>query len=310
MLWRETHGSMRSPACLIMTCRLIRGLRRKSLVAEACLHRRTRTFRRKPAKIGIFTAYYNSSAYFDTHLACIRRNTRSPYDYYVMKNYSVASEAQAFDITVEKHGFPRPFYGVSAPLCCPLPHGDSLHRMVSLTDNDIIGLCDVDAYLIKDGWDQWVLHQLEAKELVAVIVYFDGRLMPLLAHPSFMAFRRSMLEQNSLDVRHGEGNDPAYKITRHLIRNSRFDARSVTPLVATSVEFANGTYTQDVFGLPTAGNPSHGFCTQYGDVLFHFWHSMNYAKAQDIIGHSGEVMVPHAVVRERVQFYNAKYGQA
>lgn len=300
------------PGATELACRLIRRLRRKSLPVEAQVYRTTRIFRPKAARIGIFSAYYNSSAYFDTHLSCIRRNTRTAHDYYVMRNYTLAAESRAFDAAVERHGFPKPFYGVSGRLYCPLRHGDSLQRMISLTDNEIIVLCDIDAYLIKPGWDEWVLNALETKELVAVIAYFAGRAasgqIRLVAHPSFMAFRRSFLERNSLDVYEGEGNDPAYKITRHLIAQNRFGAESVVPLVPTGAEFANGSFAEDVFGLPTAGKPSHGFCTHYGDLLFHFWHSMNYAQAQDIMGHDGKVLVAHDVVRQRVQHYNGKYG--
>jgi hypothetical protein len=295
-----------------LPCRCIRRVRRKSLAAEAFIHRRTRMFKGKPARIGIFTAYYNSSAYFETHLACIRRNTRTAYDYYVMKNYTQASESSAFDAAVKRHGFPKSFYGVAGKLCCPLRHGDSLQRMVSLTDNEIIVLCDVDAYLIKNGWDEWVLKELETKELVAVIAHFDKRVertqMKLVAHPSFMAFRRSWFEKWTLDLYEGGGNDPGYKITQHFVERNRLDARSITPLVANQIEFPNGTFAQDVFGLPTSGKPSHGFCAHYDDLLFHFWHSMNYAQARDIMGDDGEVLVPHNVVRQKVEYYNGKYG--
>jgi hypothetical protein len=169
-----------------------------------------------------------------------------------MKNFATTAEADAFDTIAQKFPSVKVFDGIAGKIPCPLRHGDSLQRMVSLTDNEIIVLCDIDLYVTKRGWDEFVINELKEKELVAVIAYFGGRTdhgrLPLVAHPSFMAFRRSFFESNGIDLYEGNGNDPGFKITERLMNCGRFNTLSVTPLMPTAVEFPNGTFPVTVFG--------------------------------------------------------------
>lgn len=284
------------------------------LPAIATLRRATRPLRRRRPAIGIYSASYDSSAYLATHLSCIARNTRGPFDYYLMKNFTTRAEGEAFDRIVRPFPFVKVFGGLLGSLPCPMRHGDSLQLMVDRTDNEIIVLCDIDAYLIADGWDRFVTEALESKTLVAVIACFRERngvgQFPVVGHPSFMAFKRSLLEDNGLDLYEGEGNDPAYKITRYLADRGWFNAEHVVALLPESVEVPNGTFEADVFGVGVAGTASHGFCTRYGDFLFHFWHSMNYAQRQPIMGHDGRMLVSYDDLRQRVDDYNRRFGRS
>lgn len=262
-------------------------------------------------RLGVYSAYYNSSAYFSAHLASVFLNSKGPLDYYVQKNFTSESESLAFDEIVKRHPEVTVFNGVRGRFPCPLSHGDSLERMVSLTDNEIIVICDIDSLLLKAGWDEFVREILEEKIAVGVLAFFHNRKSPrqhqLVLHPSFLAFRRSLLKENSLDLRAGDGNDPAYKITRHLIRNDQFNRANIHPLVPSSVEYPNGWFEKNS-SFDLNEQPSHGFCTRYDDLFFHFWHSMNYSEARDIISDSRSVLVPHDVVIERVKHYTALYG--
>lgn len=292
-------------------CRVYRGLSRMLLPAQAMLRRETRRFRCPARRIGVYSAYFNSSAFFEAHLECLQKNTSGPFDYYVMKNFTHKSEAARFDEIAGKYPFVKAFSAGLGPFSCALSHGDSLQRLISSTDNEIIVLCDIDALITGYGWDEIVLRELEQKEMVAVMAYFELRksenAIPLVAHPSFMAFKRSLLEENRLDVLHGEGNDPAYKLSRHFIRRGEFNETKITPLLPTQVDFPDGFFPKEaVFGKP--GHPSHGFCTSYGGFVFHFWFSRQYADRADIIADDGSILATHDVVKQKIEYYTKNFA--
>lgn len=289
-----------------LICKISRVASRKMLPFQAYIHRNTRKFRKTPHRLGIYSAYYNSSVYLEAHLKCVQKNTHNKFDYYLMKNYTKRSESEKFDDIVARFPFVTVFDGSVGRIPCPNSHSESLQRMVSMTDNEIVVICDIDSFFISKGWDEKILTELELRDLVAVVAYFEKRTnrgqIPLVAHPSFMAFSRQFLENNKLDLYGGEGNDPAYKITRFLMESGRFDQTAVSPLLASHVDFPNGYFPEGpVFG--SYKQPSHGFCTRYGDFFFHFWHSMNFSDGRDIMADDGTVLVRHEDVKERVRYY-------
>src|SRR5215831_2691380 len=103
------------------------------------------------ARLGVYVAYFDSSRYYRTHLECFARNTTGPFNYYVMKNCTTEPEVAAFDAAVGEYRFPRVFG--RWPRLEPLTHGESLQRMIDMTDDEVIVLCDVDAFPILAGWD-------------------------------------------------------------------------------------------------------------------------------------------------------------
>ena len=291
-------------------CKIVRKITVNSLPIPEYFSRKTRWARKPARRIGIYSAYYDSSAYLSAHLNSLMENTTSEFDYYIMKNFSRPEESRRFDEIMEYYSFAHVFRSIAGCIPCPLRHGDSLQRMVSLTDNEIIVICDIDTLFLGHGWDEYVLKQLEDKTVVGVVTSFEGRTqkgqLPTVLHPSFMAFRRKLLEDNQLDLLSGEGNDPAYKITRFLVAHGAFDDKTVCPLLPTRVEYPNEWFSDlSLFGL--GGQPSHGFCTHYGDFFFHFWHSMNYAQGTDIMAADGTVLVPHSVVKQKVKYYTGEY---
>ncbi len=182
--------------------------------------------------------------------------------------------------------------------------------MVTLTSNEIVIITDIDTLFKAEGWDTRLLRALETNLAVGVLAHFDRRTakgqLSLTLHPSLMAFRRMFLERNKLDLRARNGNDPGCSITNFLWENKQFNPKHVRAILPTTVEFPNGWFPPDcVFGK--AGLASHGFCTAYGDMFFHFWHSMNYYQSRDIMAEDGRVLVPHSSVRERVAYHTAPY---
>lgn len=290
----------------ILICKATRFLLVSQLPRISRFYRLSRPFRKVTRKLGIYTAYFNSSAYFCAHLKSLEMNTVGKYNYYIAKNFTIPDESSAFDEVVAKSRNVNVFGGLMGNQPCPLRHGDSLQRMVAQTDNEIIVICDVDTLFLKQGWDKFVVNELETKLVVGILAYFgnrneDGQL-GLVLHPSFMAFRRSLLEDNGLDLLDGEGNDPAYKITRYLVRQGLFNEENIAAITPSKVEFPNSWFPpRSGFGVD--GQASHGFCTHYNDFFLHFWHSMNFAEGRDIMADNGSILVKHELVANRVQFY-------
>jgi hypothetical protein len=280
------------------------------LPIRARIVRFTRRYRPIRPRIGIFSAYFDSSAYFEPHLNSLLQNTNSPFDYYVMKNFSLIEESKRFDKIVGHYPFVKAFNGLAGRIPCPISHGDSIQRLISLTDNEIIVICDIDTLFLCKNWERIVLKQLEEKLVVAVVAHFKHRVqngaIPFVLHPSFMAFKRQFWEENKLDFLADEGNDPGFKITRLLMQRGQFNDKYIAPIIPTVVDFPNGWFPEKPpFG--NSGQPSHGFCTRYGDFFFHFWHSRDYAKGIDIKSDTGEILAPHAIVKEKVVFYTRPY---
>ncbi len=245
------------------------------------IRRRLGVFKKKEgnplARVGVYVAYWDASWIFEDHLRAMRDLASGPINYYVMANFRHPSERAWFDGVISRFGFPIPFYPWSkSPI---LTHGESLQRLIEATSDEIIVLCDVDAFPIKAGWDAWIIDELSRKDAVAVVVDMPGRDMPVFLHPSFIAFKRSLLLDNGLDVLTGEGNDPAYKITQHLLRRGRLTLDHVTPLFPTHraiTLFPTGT--SDLFGR---SDLLHGFGTTYSDWVFHFWFGMFVARREE-----------------------------
>jgi hypothetical protein len=260
------------------------------------------------ARIGIYVPYYDASRYYATHLESFRRNTAGAFNYYVMKNCSSAEEARAFDRVVGEYGFPEVFE--PWPRLDPLPHGESLQRMIDATDEEVIVVCDVDAFPVARGWDEFVLGELEHKDIVAVVAHFPRReRLPVFLHPCFMAFRRRFMTDNGLDMRPGEGTDPGYRFTQYLMRHARFDEDHVTGLFPTRREVA----------MPDVASPAqcfgrtdlaHGFGTTYSDLVFHFWFARNIRTLQPVYDDDGRLALSREQMAAVVERVNARYGAA
>jgi hypothetical protein len=239
------------------------------------------------ARIGVYVAYFNASWIFEDHLCCIRDLSVEPLNYYVMGNCTSSTERAWFDATLDNFGFPIPFYPY--PRLLPLSHGESLQRMIEATTDEIIVLCDVDAFPIQYGWDDYIVQQLAYKDVVAVIVDMPTRKMPVFLHPSFIAFRRNLLIDNRLDVLPTEGNDPAWRITEYLQSCGRLTPERVTPLFPT--HRAIPIYppgTNEFFGRRDL---IHGFGTTYGDLVFHFWFGRCIASREEPLDKIGNTIL-------------------
>jgi hypothetical protein len=195
-----------------------------------------------------------------------------------MANCTNAWERRQFEAIVRRHEFVNVF--LPFPRRLILGHDESLQRMIDLTDDEVIVLCDIDAFPVRRGWDEYLLEQLTHRDIVSVVVDFPGRNLPVFLHPCFMAFRRSWMEQNRLDVRAGEGNDPAYKITQHLFSCGCMSEQHVTPLWPTGRERI--LYERGRNALFGHDNLRPGFGTTYGSVVFHFWFSRYIAQKRDV----------------------------
>lgn len=290
-------------------CKLCRKAACLLLPLAARWHRFTRRAGSSRNRIGVYSAYFNSSPFLPAHLESLRRTADAGFDYYLMKNFTIPDEGRQFDDIVARYPFVKAFGGIAGKLPCPLSHGDSLQRLVSLTDNEIIVMCDVDSLFLAQGWDTFVLRQLQSKQVIGVAAHFALRGLPFVLHPSFIACKRQFIEDNGIDLRSGDGNDPAYKITKFLMQRGMLDERYVHLLVPTQVEYPNGWFTSHPFPY-LAGKPSHGFCTRYGDFFFHFWHSRQYLEGTDIMGDDGLVLAPYSAVKERVAYYTGPYTQS
>ena len=187
------------------------------------------------ARLGVYVAYFDAAEIYRLHLAAFRQTCSGAFNYYVMKNCTTALEAHRFDAIVSEFGFPRVF--TPWPALVPFSHDESLQRMVDRTSDEIIVVCDVDAFPIAPGWDDFVVRELATKDAVGALVHIPERTgLRTILHPCFLAFRRSFLEAHKLDVlRRGDG-DPCYRITEWLIENGRFHEGCVTPLLPTAHE--------------------------------------------------------------------------
>jgi hypothetical protein len=260
------------------------------------------------ARLGIYVAYFDSSRYYRTHLECFARNTEGPFNYYVMKNCTTKAEAAAFDGFVGEYGFPHVF--ARWPSLEPLTHGESLQRMIEMTDDEVIVLCDVDAFPIRAGWDDYVLEQLETHDVVSVIAHFPHReRMPVFLHPCFMAFRRGFMRAHGLDVLAGEGHDPAWRFTRYLMGANAFDEAHVAGLFPTrrEIDIPNSRPDARVFGRTDL---LHGFGTTYSDLVFHFWFSGSIRKLTPVYNDDGQLVITAHRMAEVVDAVNRRYGPA
>ena len=93
-----------------------------------------------------------------------------------MKNCTTVEEARRFDEIVSEFGFPRVF--TPWPALEPFSHGESLQRMVDQTTDEIIVVCDVDAFPIARGWDDFIVRELATKDAVGAIVHIPERSWP------------------------------------------------------------------------------------------------------------------------------------
>jgi hypothetical protein len=237
-------------------------------------HRRCHT----GARIGIFVAYYDASWVFEDHLRCVRDMTAGSFNYYVMGNCTTAQEQSRFDELVKDFGFPVPF--APWPYLMPYTHGESLQRLIDRTDDDIIVLCDVDAFPVKYGWDDFIVSELATKDVVAVVVDMPHRTMPVFLHPCFMAFRRGLLADNGLDVLPAGEGDPGCKITTYLHNAGRLTPAHVTPLFPTRREIElSPPGANQFFGR---SDLVHGFGTTYADMIFHFWFARHIARKMGV----------------------------
>jgi hypothetical protein len=221
------------------------------------------------ARLGVYVAYFDAAEIYDLHLTAFRDNTAGAFNYYVMKNCTTFSEAHRFDAIVSAYGFPRVF--TSWPAHVPFSHDESLQRMVDQTRDEIIVVCDVDAFPVVRGWDDFILRELETKDAVGAVVHIPERpRIKTLLHPCFLAFRRSFLDAHRLDLRGRVGADPCCRITEYLLENGRFHEGCVTPLVPTAheMELFPGFTHEPVFG---SRNLRHGFGTTYGGLVLHLW---------------------------------------
>ena len=269
----------------------IRRLAGKAEQAFYDLRRRTGIFKTgnagEKARMGIYVAYLDASWVFEDHLRSMRDLSAGPFNYYVMGNCTTRAERAWFDTTIKRFGFPRPFY--PWPRTLPLSHGESLQRMIEATTDEIIVLCDVDAFPIRYGWDNYIVEELVHKDVVSVVVDIPDRAMPVFLHPCFMAFRRKLLVDYGLNVLAGEGNDPAYRITQFLQNCARLTPVHVSALLPTHREielFERGT--NEFFGRCDL---IHGFGTTYADLVFHYWFGRCISRREEPLDKFGNVML-------------------
>jgi len=232
----------------------------------------------KIARLGIYVAYYDASWVFENHLKCIREMTSGSFNYYVMGNCTTPQEEKIFLEIVRRHSFVQVFRPWLKLM--PFGHGQSLQRLVDKTTDEIIVLCDVDAFPVKHGWDEFIVNELATKDVVAVVVDMPHRAMPVFLHPCFMAFRREFLIKNKLNLLPFGENDPAHMITTYLLNSGRMTPEHVTPLYPTHRELElSQPGTNEFFGR---SDLIHGFGTTYADFVFHFWFARHIARKQGV----------------------------
>jgi hypothetical protein len=258
------------------------------------------------ARLAVYVAYFDASEIYGLHLAAFRENTSGPFNYYVMRNCTSSLEANRFDRIVSEFGFPTVFK--THPAHEPFTHAESLQRMVDQTRDEIIVVCDVDAFPVMRGWDDFVLRELETKDAVGAIVHFPdrGRFTTVL-HPCFLAFRRSFLERQKLDLRQLRGADPCCRITEHLLEKGRFHEGCVTPLLPTAHEvelFTESTH-EPVFG---SKNLRHGFGTTYGGVVLHLWFWRDVRRRRPVRSADGSVLVDVVQMEKVLGLLRSKFG--
>lgn len=283
-------------------------LRRAGRIWYTCRHRAglLPKVRGKAARFGVYVAYYDSSRIYTTHLECFSKYTLASFNYYVMKNCTTSNEAATFDGIVAKYKFPVVFE--SWPHLDPLSHGESLQRMIDMTEDEIIVLCDVDAFPICRGWDSLILKELETRDAVGVVAYFPIRkTLQYFLHPCFLAFRRDYLVRNGLNVLPGEGNDPAYQITIHMLNAGTFDETHVCGLFPTSREVVIPNSRPDgvCFGRTDL---LHGFGTTYSNFVFHYWFARNIKTLSPIYNDDGELVVTSNEMLNVINKINTKFG--
>jgi hypothetical protein len=260
------------------------------------------------ARLGVYVAYFDAAEIFRLHLTSFRQNTAGGFNYYVMKNCTTFSEARRFDAIVSEYGFPTVF--TTWPPHEPFAHDDSLQRMVDQTTDEVIVVCDVDAFPVMRGWDEFILAELETKDAVGAVVHMPDRAGPrTVLHPCFLAFRRSFLEAHGLQVRrHGDG-DPCGRITEYLLANGRFHEGCVTPLLPTAHEmelFAGFTH-DPAFG---SSNLRHGFGTTYGGLALHLWFWRIVARRRPVVGADGTVLVGVEQMEKVLESLRSRFGGA
>jgi len=260
------------------------------------------------ARLGVYVAYFDASEIYELHLRAFRENTAGAFNYYVMKNCTTAVEARRFDGIVSEYGFPRVF--TPWPAHEPFPHDDSLQRMLDRTTDEIIVVCDVDAFPVVRGWDDFVLRELETKDAVGAIVHIpDPPRVRTVLHPCFLAFRRSFLDTHKLDVRRRGGVEPCSQITEHLLEQGRFHEGCVTPLLPTSheMELFPGFTHDPAFG---SSNLRHGFGTTYGDLVLHLWFWRTVARRRPVRRADGSVLVGVEQMETVLTSIRSKFGGA
>jgi hypothetical protein len=180
--------------------------------------------------------------------------------------------------------------------------------MVDRTSDEIIVVCDVDAFPIAPGWDDFVVRELATKDAVGALVHIPERTgLRTILHPCFLAFRRSFLEAHKLDVlRRGDG-DPCYRITEWLLENGRFHEGCVTPLLPTAheMELFPGFTHPPVFG---SRNLRHGLGTTYGDLVLHLWFWRIIARRRPVRRADGSVLVSVEQMEHVLESLRSKLG--
>ena len=259
------------------------------------------------ARVGVYVAYFDAAEIYRLHLSAFRRTCSGAFNYYVMKNCTTALEAHRFDAIVSEFGFPRVF--APWPALVPFSHGESLQRMVDQTTDEIIVVCDVDAFPIARGWDDFIVRELATKDAVGAIVHIPERTgLRTFLHPCFLAFRRSLLEAHKLDLLRRVDGDPCYRITEWLLANGRFHEGWVTPLLPTAHElelFPGFTHAPE-FG---SRNLRHGLGTTYGDLVLHLWFWRTIARRRPVRGADGAVLVGVEQMERVLESLRSRFGE-
>ncbi|MCC6212801.1 MAG: hypothetical protein IT513_17330 [Burkholderiales bacterium] len=267
-------------------------------------HRKVRG--RPGARLGVYVAYFDAAEIFDLHLSALQSNASGPFNYYVMRNCTSREEASSFDEIVARFGFPTVFR--PWPEFEPHTHGESLQRMLRQTDDETILVCDVDAFPVEPGWDDYVLAELETRDAVGVLAHIPDRTgLKTYLHPCFLAVRRSFLDVHQLDVLpHGDG-DPCCRVTERLIALGRFDARAVSPLLPTSheVELFPQFRHEPAFG---SANLRHGFGTTYGGRVFHLWFWRMVARRVPVRSSDGAILVTAEQMETVMRKLKTRFG--
>ncbi len=258
------------------------------------------------ARLGIYVGYFDAAEIFGLHLDAFRNNTTGPFNYYVMKNCTTFEEARRFDAIVAEYDFPTVFS--TWPAHEPFAHDESLQRMVDQTSDEIIVVCDVDAFPIVRGWDDFILRELQTKDAVGAIVHIPERSkIQTFLHPCFLAFRRSFLETNALSLRRRRGAEPCCRITEYLLERGRFHEGHVTPLLPTAheVELWPGFRHDPVFG---SENVRHGFGTTYGSLVLHLWFWRIVARRRPVRNAAGSILIEVEQMEKVLESIRSKFG--